>query len=106
MGHDTISVLLLGGLMYIIYAIDGIAVNVKKYIFVNDFLKYILGFFLFKGNKFSIKSIIMQSGNLSSILIYFILSSFLGTKVSLSIFIGMEGINLLITFIASFFINR
>lgn len=105
MQHDLISVVSLGGLIYLIFALNGKAKNVKCYIRVNNFFKYVLGFFAFKGNEFSLKGIVSQIGNLIAISIG-ILAILFQYKDTIGLFITLELFNIFIVFIISLFVNK
>ena len=46
----------------------------KLYIHLDGFWKGILGFFLYRGNRFSLENVLDQSGNLLALIIFFILN--------------------------------
>lgn len=104
MNQDIIKILLLGGIVYISWALSGKANNEKYYIFLNDFFKCILGYFFWSGNRFALKSIVAQVGNLISIIIG-ITFAVLGIDIAKNIFIFLEIFNIFIVFNVALFVN-
>ncbi|MHC1684695.1 MAG: hypothetical protein AB6733_17420 [Clostridiaceae bacterium] len=104
MNQDIIKMLLFGGVGYISIALSGKANNEKYYIFLNDFFKCILGYFFWSGNRFALKSIVAQIGNLISIIVGITLAA-LGVDVAKDIFLFLEIFNIFIVFIVALFVN-
>lgn len=104
MNQDIIKIILFGGVGYISIALSGKANNEKYYIFLNDFFKCILGYFFWSGNRFALKSIVAQIGNLFFIIIGITLAV-LGVDIAKDIFLFLEMVNIFIAFIVSLFVN-
>ncbi|MFZ7121217.1 MAG: hypothetical protein ACOWWH_09730 [Eubacteriaceae bacterium] len=105
MSHDVISIILLGGLFYIVYAFEGINTNVNTYIRVGGVFKWILGYFVFKGNKFSLKSVVGQVGNLIAIGVG-LTCLFLGYEDAEIIMLKLEMLNFIPVGIVAIFVNK
>ena len=78
----------------------------KLYIHLDGFWKGILGFFLYRGNRFSLENVLDQSGNLLALIIFFILNIILNSKLALGAFYILQFLNLLIVAIVVVFIDK
>ena len=105
MKHDIISVLALGSIMYITGIFEGIAINVKHYIRVEGLFRWILGYGFFKQDKFSLKGVVYQTGNIVAIIIGMV-AIILGCNDVAQLFLDLMFANLVITGIVSIFTNK
>lgn len=105
MKHDIISIILIGGLAYLVNLKDAKATNVKHYVTIGNIFKCLIGYSFFKQNTFSTKNVIAQIGNILSIIIAIVLLV-LGSKNVIQIFIALETLNIFIEFIVSIFVNK
>jgi hypothetical protein len=93
-------------LLYIDFILIAGENNIKFKTHINDIFKYAFGFFLYKGNDFSIKGILGQICNIIAILMFVILYFVTDKELALAVFGLIEGLSLIIIAIISIFISK
>ena len=92
-------------LLYIGFILVAGENNVKVKMHISNISKYALGFFLYRGNKFSIKGVIGQICNVIAILMFAILYLVTDKELALAVFVVIEGLSLITVAIISIFVN-